>query len=164
MPLTLQLVTDTSSAKAYTADDKDSDLRCKFTDELQISKDHSDTDAKAQQTLISNGVIRTERMCRDDDGHFRLVKTPKAGRVTHVTCTNDLDNVPAPIKSRACIVAVAAQSDADRSASASTLASVGSSVKSIAVRDAFSLFCQTLACMQVCWGRGMLTAAAACFQ
>jgi hypothetical protein len=157
MPTALQLITNTSSAKAYTANDPYADLRCQFIDEMP----KYDGDKASEYSLRSNGVIRSERLERRDDGSFDLVKSAKAGRVLCVTCTNDLDTVTAAKMSRASIVSVPAQSAASPDESASTLAAVSNQVPTSIIRDAFTAFCRTMASMQCeFWG----LEAAGCFE
>jgi hypothetical protein len=157
MPTSLQLITNTSSAKAYTANDPHADLRCQFIDEMP----KYDGDKASEYSLRSNGVLRSERLERRDDGSFDLVKSAKAGRVLCVTCTNDLDTVTAAKMSRASIVSVPAQTAASPDESASTLAAVSNQVPTSIIRDAFTAFCRTMASMQSeFWG----LEAAGCFE
>lgn len=157
MPTSLQLITNTSSTKAYTANDPGADMRCQFIDEMP----KYDGDKAYEYSLRSNGVLRSERLERRDDGSFELVKSSKAGRVLCVTCTNDLDTVTAAKMSRASIVSVPAQCASGSDQSASTLAAVSNLVPTSVIRDAFTAFCRTMASMQgEFWG----LEAAGCFE
>jgi hypothetical protein len=148
MPNSLQRMNDGQSAKAHTAMDPDTDMRVCFQDELQ---EHISTDAlgdNAKQTLISNGLLVTKRLRKQEDGSFTLEETKKAGRALTVTCTNNLSDVKDAVKSRATIVAVPALKTTETSNSASMLASIGVT-KANALRDGFALFCQALTSLQV---------------
>ena len=148
MPNALQRMNDGQSAKAHTAMDPDTDMRVCFQDELQ---EHVSADAlgdNAKQTLISNGLLVTKRLRKQEDGSFALEETKKAGRALTVTCTNNLCDVKDAVKSRATIVAVPAMKTTQTSNSASMLASIGMT-KANALRDGFALFCQALTSLQV---------------
>ena len=145
MPKAIAHTNDGRSAKAYTAVDLDADMRVMYEDELQKLAGTNDENTKAQQTLISNGIIKTQRLVRTNDGEFVLRETLKAGRVLTFTCTNTLGVVADAVKSRALIVAVAATKMPGPSAA--TLAAVGAPKDNS--RAAFVRFCQTLCATQV---------------
>ena len=151
LPRALVQVKDVVSAKSYTAMDHSADLRACFRDEMHELARKGATDdpnTKAQQTLLSNGILMVERLVRDPDGiDYRLVKAPKAGRMMNVFGTNSLNEVPAAILSRATIVAVPATKGKCHH-SAATLASIGES-KANALSEGYLKFCQVLAAMQV---------------
>lgn len=152
LPRFLVQVKDVVSAKSYTAMDEDADLRACFRDEmheLACKGARDDPNTRAQQTLSSNGLIQIERLIRDEEtGEFCLTKTPKAGRTLTVTCTNNLNDVPQAIISRATVVAVPATRSKHARGDAGTLASIGMSATN-ALAEGFTKFCQTLAAMQV---------------
>lgn len=151
LPRALVQVKDVVSAKSYTAMDPSADLRACFRDEMhELARKGAadDPNTKAQQTLWSNGIIMVERLVRDADGtDYVLTKQPKAGRALMVTCTNNLHEVPAPILSRATIVAVPATGGTG-GRSAATLASIGRS-NANSLCQGFFKFSQALAAMQV---------------
>jgi len=148
MPNSLQRMNDGQSAKAHTAHDPGGDLRVCFQDELQEHVNGDSSNDNAKQTLISNGMLVTKRLQKQEDGTFALEETKKAGRVLKVTCTNSLDHVKDAVKSRATIVAVPAVRHGAGHISAATLASVGTS-RANSLRGGFALFCQAIACLQV---------------
>lgn len=148
MPNSLQRMNDGQSAKAHTAMDPDTDMRVCFQDELQEHVSAEALGDNAKQTLISNGLLVTKRLRKQEDGSFALEETKKAGRALTVTCTNNLCDVKDAVKSRATIVAVPAMKTTQTSNSAATLASIGST-KANALRDGFALFCQALTSLQV---------------
>ncbi|WP_341247456.1 hypothetical protein [Nereida ignava] len=148
MPNALQRMNDGQSAKAHTAHDPEGDMRVCFQDELQEHVNGDNNNDNAKQTLISNGLLVTKRLQKQDDGSFALEETKKAGRALTVTCTNNLCDVKDAVKSRATIVAVPAVRHGAAHTSAATLASIGTS-KANALRAGFALFCQAIACFQV---------------
>jgi hypothetical protein len=151
LPRAIVGVQDVTSAKAYTAPDRKRDLTACYRDEMhELAKKGAtdDPNTKAQQTLLSNGIIMVERLVRDPDCvTYRLQKEPKAGRMMSVFGTNSLNEVPPAILSRATIVAVPATKGRCHH-SAATLASIGES-KANALCDGFLKYCQALAAMQV---------------
>lgn len=157
MPRALVSTNDGESAKAHTAEDLDGDLRVQYMDELHGHCGDNDDDTKRQQTLVSTGVIMTSRLVRQADGQWAKQKTLAVRRALTFTCTNTLEDVSAPMKSRATIVAVAAQKMPGPDAA--TLASVGAQKDNI--REGFVICCQTLTSTQVdFWGAeaaGLLT-------
>lgn len=72
-PTTLQTTSDGQSAKAYTAMDYEADLRIAFEDEQKAPTDPDDSRTKAWQTMISNGIIVTERLQPNPLGGFDKV-------------------------------------------------------------------------------------------
>lgn len=147
MAIALQRMNDGESAKAHTAMDMDADMRVLFQDELQEHVSGENSGENAKQTLISNGVLKTKRLVKDEDGRFVLQETVSANRAMRVTCTNNINDVKDAIKSRATIVAVPALRTTETTVSASTLASIGRT-EANALRDGFSLFCRALTSMQ----------------
>jgi len=147
MAIALQRMNDGESAKAHTAMDPDADMRACFQDELQehVSGDNGGDNAK--QTLISNGVLKTKRLTKTEDGEFVLQETVTVNRSMRVTCTNNINDVKDAIKSRATIVAVPALKASGHNSSASMLASIVRSDAN-ALRDGFSVFCRALTTMQ----------------
>ena len=56
---------------------------------------------KSQQTQLSNGCIRTERLIKNPDtGQYELQSTATARRTLTVAGTNSLNAVSAPVQSR----------------------------------------------------------------
>jgi hypothetical protein len=147
---TLKSVNDGRSAKAYTAHNPDADLRCEFQDEMKDLLNEDSANVKAQQTLLSNGLIVTERLVRNNDGNFVLDKTANACRKLTVTCTNCLDRVPDAIKSRASIIAVPAMQSGPKENTAATMAAMGMHSQD-RISSAFKLFSQSLVSLQAAY-------------
>lgn len=145
----MQNVEDGQSALVHHAMDPNQDLRCRFKDEMQCNKDLVGTASKTEQTLASNGVLRTSRLVFDkDESRFKKEVTAKAGRGMTVTCTNMLDQVSAALKSRACIIPVPFQPNLEKHEQASTLASISKQSTTAMLRNGFIRFCQSLTCLQ----------------
>lgn len=145
----MQNVEDGQSALVHHAMDPNQDLRCRFKDEMQCNKDLVGTASKTEQTLASNGVLRTSRLVFDkDESKFKKEVTAKAGRGMTVTCTNMLDQVSAALKSRACIIPVPFQPNLEKHEQASTLASISKQSTTAMFRNGFIRFCQSLTCLQ----------------
>ena len=93
MALALQRMNDGESAKAHTALDLDADMQVMFQDELQEHVSGDNVGDNAKQTLISNGVLKTKRLVKNDEGNFVLQETVCANRAMRVTCTNNINDV-----------------------------------------------------------------------
>ena len=154
----LQLSSDGSSAKSYTAESRGRDMRCSFEDELKdLLTDGSDAASgagiKAKQTLVSNGILTYERLVFDEgrqDFVLRVIK--KAERQMRVTCTNALKNVPAAIQSRMSIHPITREGNTVESQSnklsAGTLISLRDSATNSMLRRAFMLHTQLFSALQ----------------
>jgi len=153
----LQLQSDGGSAKSYTADDKNRDLRCSFEDELKDLISDGDVSSganiKAKQSLISNGIITYERLqqTNENTGEYVLNKIVKAERKMTVTCTNALKCVPDAIQSRASIVPLTGASvlNAHKSArTANTLVAIGGNRTAGILGKAFMMQLQLFSALQ----------------
>ena len=138
----LSRLTEISSCRDYEAD-----LRIAFEDEQKTPVDPDDSRTKAWQTMISNGILVTERLHPNPDGGFGKTKTVSCARKLHATCTNFLDRMPPAMLSRATILALAANKET-KGTNASTLASIGEMASS-ELESAFQIYCQALTSLQV---------------
>ena len=151
MPNSLQNVSDGRSERAFTAKnggEYDPDLKVEVWDELTSLLGESSA-VKSQQTQLSNGCIRTERLIKNPDtGQYELQSTATARRTLTVAGTNTLHAVSAPIQSRAVIVSVPALKPRCGEHTMSTFAAMSNESVMADLKAGFVYFCQTVTSLQ----------------
>lgn len=151
MPHSLQCVSDGRSERAFTAKNggpTDPDLKVEVWDELTSLLGESAA-IKSQQTQLSNGCIRTERLVKDQDtGSYALESTATARRTLTVAGTNSLNSVSLPIQSRAVIVSVPALAPRVGEHTMATYAAMSQHSVAADLKAGFVFFCQTVASLQ----------------
>ena len=153
----LHIQNDGQSEKAYTSNDKSTDLRCMFQDEVKdllvggnATDAASSANIKVQQTLLSRGYVRYKRLIQNTtSGEYEAQDILIVQRVMLLGCTNAVSSIPPAIQSRSCIVPVVRQpKDVARKVSVNALVASRDNPAACALETAFMTSTQLLSALQ----------------
>ena len=126
LPYSLVARSDGETAKLYTVNQKDKDLRVVIYDELKLyTNNTNNNDTKAQQTLSADGVVVYYRTVYDEESKTYVAKEcVNIRRALEIANTNVLDTIIKPGLSRITVIPLTVTKDDGISFTTSTLASV----------------------------------------
>lgn len=145
IPSALRITGNITSAKAYTFHKDENDLRIRYEDELSSILLGSDADVKANQSLLTDGVIITERVVQSkSDGGFSIERNIVVRRTMFLTNTNTGHKIPRALDSRSNTVPFTPQQRRTNEPSASDLATTSKQQHLLPAAPCFKKYCQLM--------------------